>query len=753
MLKTFKKRFLSGVALACLPAISAFAADSADDAASLAVTHGAIETVVVTAERREENAQNVPVALSAIGGDQLDKLGITDVASLGFRVPSLRFGAGVTGGENQVSLRGLSAQNQANGGDSPVSYSIDGVYMGRTTTVDPEMFDIERIEVLRGPQGTLYGRNSAGGSINVVTNKPTDELSGHADFLIGDYNARVFRAWANVPLYDCGDCQILGRFTFVSANHDAYQKNLSKSPTATHNADAQDYDMYRGHLLFKFNADVDLLLSASRSQENAPRATKTQFWERPGRYTGQTWYTDPRLVEKDYPEVARNVNESVSATLNWNFDFARLTSVTSRQKSFFNQTQDGDGSDLEMDWAPIWAFSTSQYSQELRLASNDESSPLKWILGFFAMREHTEQRFMAIDTGLNAPSIATGFIYDNPGSSILTTSWAVFGQMDYDLGKTNLDFPLTVTLGLRYTDDKKEGWTASQFYLQNISPLPFFSGTTLFKGNWDEVTGKFGLSYKFTDDIMTYASVSRGYLSGGFLVVVYKPETLWAYEAGIKSQWFDNRLRVNANIFQQDIKQLQIFRQDQFSTRMDNAAAATVRGVELEVLAVPIDRLRLNLEGSLLDATYDRFSSFNNRISNRPGQNVLIDFSGNRLNHTPEWTLNWGAEYEINTSIGTFTPRIDWYWSGGLYFHFENSDDYGYQSSYELIDLRLNYVNPTGRWSVEAFVKNVTDRDVIANSQFQAASLGNDDGLGGWALDNRVYYAPRTIGVRFGVNF
>src|SRR5258706_1659985 len=218
----------SGAALLCFLATAQWA-QAADQspaspkpvrlAAAATVGTSVIETVVVTAEKREETSQKVAIPLTALDGGMLDAMGIDGFKELGMRVPSLRFGAGVTGGENVITMRGLGSQNTTPGGDSPVAYSVDGVTLQRTTSVDPEFYDVERIEVLRGPQGTLYGRNSVGGSINVITNKPTDTLGGGVDVLVGDYSARIFRGWVNAPLIDEPGFKMYARITRESAEH------------------------------------------------------------------------------------------------------------------------------------------------------------------------------------------------------------------------------------------------------------------------------------------------------------------------------------------------------------------------------------------------------------------------------------------------------------------------------------------------------------------------------------------------------
>jgi iron complex outermembrane receptor protein len=750
-----KTALLYGAALTGLLVTPALA----QDVAAPATARTTIETVIVTAEKREQKAQDVPVALSAISGDMMDSLGIRDVTTLGQRVPNLHFGPGPTGGENFITMRGLTSANTTNGGDTPVSFAIDGVYFGRSTGVDPEMFDIQTIEVLRGPQGTLYGRNSVGGSINVITNKPTDELSGHVDALVGDYNARIFRGWANVPLYSCGDCKILARIVGVSANHDGYQKNLSTAPTATYNSDGQDYDMIRGHLLFQFNADVDLLLSANQSYSYSPVATKTQWGGdlgyRPGmspnnRFAGQTWYNDPRVVEKDYPETFKGVQQGMSATFNWNLGFAKLTSITARQKIYMEQSNDADGSNLNMGKSERWRVSTGQYSQEMRLASNNDENPLKWIVGGFYFHEHTEMQFPYSDTGINSvPAFINAASFNLlSANTYKTTSWAAFGQVDYDLGKTSAEIPLTLTTGLRYTHDHKYGFGGIRYYLPGIAvpPQGFLAAATNVRHDqrFGQVTGRVGMSYKVNPDVMLYANVARGYLSGGLLGRTYQPETAMNYELGMKSQFMDNTVQLNLNAFYMDVKDIQVFVQDAaLGSRVDNAAGAKIRGAEAELIMIPVEGLRLNMEAMYQSAKYKDYFTDDGRTAG----NLIVNNKGNRLVQTPKWTLNSGAEYAFETEAGTITPRIDAFWSSDMYFTaFE--DIRARQSSYILVDLGVKWTDVQNKYQIDVFARNIFDRDIISSDGTQSGSFGY-----GLQVDNFTYRAPRTIGARFGVNF
>jgi iron complex outermembrane receptor protein len=742
--------FAQTAAVSLLAGLAAAQAPEEGTAPPEAASGASGEAIVVTAQRRRENVQNVPIPVTAIGGDKLDAQGIVGFDDLTARVPSMRFGSGVTGGENVITMRGLGSQNTTSGGDSPVAYSVDGVYMARSTAVDPEYFDVNRIEILRGPQGTLYGRNSVGGSVNVVTNRPDDEMAGYADVMVGNYSAITARGWFNAPLTSPeSEFKVSARITGVYSEHDGYQKNLSDLPTATNNSDGQDFWMVRGQLLFEFNPNVELLLSASYNSNEAPVATKLAWGIAPlgsqGRFVGQTYDPNPRHTEAGYPDTFDQDGQVYSATLEWNLGWAVLTSITAYTEGSWFQTNDADSTELDIAHLNYWTMDSEQFSQEIRLASNDDESPLRWIFGAFYFNEQVNQGFEYVDTGLNAP-FGTGFVFTN-GGDIETTSWAGFAQLDYDLGKTSLDVPLTITVGLRYTKDKKH---VVDFLNYHIPDYAF----TLFQDkdvdpSWNEWTGKVGLAYQATENVLLFANVSRGYLAGGELVGnfpgIYDPETVMNYEFGVKSTLADGRVILNATAYRTAIKDMQVFVQDITGSRIDNAGEATVTGLELEGVFYVTDAFRLNVAGALTDAEYDEYFTFDNRQPQVPP--VLSDFGGNRLIQTPEFTLSLGAQYEFETDIGTITPRADIFWSGDLYFLSANTER-DRQPAYNLIDLSLSWSDPDERYSAMAFVRNVGDEDIISNDGLQSNTIGL-----GFGMDNYTFYPPRTFGLRIGAHF
>jgi len=735
-----------------------------------------VETVIVTAEKRAENSQRVPVALTALDGSTLNQQGVMGFPDLAQRVPDLRFGNGVTGGENVITMRGVGSQNTTPGGDSPVSYSVDGVTLQRTTVMDPEFYDIGDVEVLEGPQGTLEGRNSVGGAIHVNSNHPTDVLEGGADAEIGSYASQIFRGYLNAPLYDNGGTEINVRITGVDSYHSGYVTNVDTGPMATHNLDGEDLHMLRGQVDFKFSPDIDLLLEASTMNNNDPVATKVQFNQDPYRYPGQTFYSSPWKVDNDYPDTGINKVNLYIGTLNWNLGWAQLTDVFGYETSYADATNDADGSGLPIATSTDWIEKQQQISNEIRLASKDDSNPLRWVGGFYFFQAQNHEDFNFVDTGLNSPTSPSppclfvpagclGYTFVSSGN-LSSRSFAPFGQIDYDLAKTSLGIPLTITGGLRYTDDEKYGF-GTLYY----DGFPIVAPPSTH--DWGQWTGKFELAYQFTPDIMGYASVSRGYLSGGNIIGLasfYQPEHVWSYEVGEKANLFDDHLQLNISAYHEKLVDMQVFIQSGASSVLQNAGGAHVNGIEGQATWIPIDGLRLNAAVAVTDDRYDSYVSGGGTVAqggdNRFSQNTVpplnpakcdtaalvaaygvgaCNWAGNQLNQTPPYTVDVGAEYNWDTSIGTITPRVDAFWSGEVEFLPDNINP---QKPYEETDLNLMWTDPSGRYTLDAFAKNIGNTAVITNDGLQSTSLS---GPGGFEFDNYVYAPPRTFGIRLGV--
>lgn len=720
-----------------------------------------IEKVVVTAQKRSEDVQKVPISMKALTGGDLDDRGVDGFSSLQTQVPSLTFGGQVTGGENAITLRGVGTENITGGGDPGVAYHADGVYLGRTVGIDETFFDVERIEVLRGPQGTLYGRNSTGGAINVITRKPElGATNGAVNVTFGDYNRLTTRAMVNLPLGDSVALRVAG----VVNTRDGYQDILSPAALCGDcEGDAADNFNLRGHLFFKLSDTADLLITAGHYQNNEPVGVRLREpfpanfsgFLGTNRFVGATPNpTDLREVYKDHKDGLDMDTSNVSATLNWDIaSGVTLTSITAYQKLYWNQTTDGDGSDLPLAYTPYWLNDSHQVSQELRVASSDDG-PNKWLIGVFLYQEDVEQAFQFIDTGYNvfgpAEIPGTLFTFTN-GGNIETTSYAIFGQDDYRFESGLFGLPTTLTAGLRYTHDEKKGDDFLDFIFFGGCAIVVPSPTThcaakTFDESWNTLTGRAGLQIETSDDTMWYATVSRGYRSGGVLVGnfpgAYNPEYIWNYELGFKSLLWDDRLQFNAAGFWNTYTDMQVFIQDIGGSRIENAAESTIKGIEIDALAKLSDAFTMNFGLAWLDATYDAYTT----IDSRAGSSGLPeDLTGNRLNRTPEFTAVLGAQYDIPTGIGMFSARADFLWVDEVFFRAQNLPE-DRQEAYTKTDLRLIWLPPGDSFKAEVFVQNLEDEDVVNNIVIPAQTLGGP-------TSQITLNPPRTFGVRLSTYF
>jgi iron complex outermembrane receptor protein len=726
-----------------------------------AVADDKIEKVVVTAQKRSEDVQKVPISMKALTGNQLDERGVDGFSSLQTQVPSLTFGGQVTGGENAITLRGVGSENVTGGGDPGVAYHADGVYLGRTVGIDETFFDVERVEVLRGPQGTLYGRNSTGGAINVITRKPElGAFSGAANVTFGDYGRLTTRAMVNLPMGDSVALRVAG----VVNQRDGYQEILSPSSVCGDcEGDAADNFNLRGHLYFKLSDAANLLITAGHYENNEPVGVRLRepFPANGSGFLGSDRFVgaspnpaDLRKVHKDFKDALDMETSNVSATLNWDIaPGVTLSSITAYQELYWNQATDGDGSDLPLSYTPYWINDSSQISQELRIASSDEG-PNKWLVGVFLYQEDVNQAFQFIDTGYNvfgpAEIPGTLFTFTN-GGNIETTSYAVFGQDDYRFENGIFGLPTTLTAGLRYTHDEKKGDDFLDFIFFGGCAIVVPSPTThcaakTFDESWNTLTGRAGLQIETSEDSMWYATVSRGYRSGGVLVGnfpgEYDPEYIWNYELGLKSLSWDGRLQFNAAAFWNTYSDMQVFIQDIGGSRIENAAASTVKGIEIDAIANLSDAFTVNFGLAWLDATYDSYTT----IDSRAGSSGLPeDLTGNRLNRTPEFTAVLGAQYDIPTSAGMFSARADFLWVDEVFFRAQNLLD-DRQEAYTKTDLRLIWSAPSGDYKAEVFVQNLEDEDVINNIVIPAQTLGGPS-------SQITLNPPRTFGVRLSSYF
>ncbi|HEX2592410.1 MAG TPA: TonB-dependent receptor [Rhizomicrobium sp.] len=688
-----------------------------------------IETVTVTAERREESLQKTAVAITALDGDALARTNTQTLEDVSKLAPNLTFNR--TSNFVQLTIRGIGLSQYNLGGEPGVAVYVDGVYMARPFGLDSVLNDLARVEVVRGPQGTLYGRNATGGAISLISNAPTDTFEAHVGVTVGNYGRIQAEGVLNGPLNDSGS--IRGRLSLLSDHHDGYTDNLANGKGV------QDLNEHsgRGQLAFDLASNVTLTLGADYTAEHDSGpifkpGTITPF-PLPGAVPGTVLpmgfapafggqvSADPWKVYLDGPQHYVVQGSGASAKLVWEMDGMTLTALGAYRDTRFHLLGDLDGTDAPLILNEDLRERANALSGELQLASNTDA-PFQWIVGGFAYREHGYLDYL-FHIGLFGTDL-----HDLAQQN--TTSYAVFGEGSYRITDA-----LKLTVGLRYSNDDKS--------LDESNEVFGVIGFNTTGKSWGALTPKFVLSYDVDDDKMLYVSATRGFKSGGFNVgalqkAPYNPEYVWSYEAGLKSMWADGRLRANVDVFHYDYSNLQVTQYAIGKTIITNAATAKANGVEGEFTAIPIDDLTLNATVAYLDATFDKFSGTD---TFRPLLGVL-NLHGNSLPRAPKWQADLGAQYDFQLgNDAVLSARYDFTYWGKEYYN-EFNTGYASSPSYTLSNARISYESGDGQWLVAAYGKNLFNKAVLTNVTVSAINGGTIVSYGN----------PRTFGVQVKYN-
>lgn len=751
---------VSSYALAVALLMPAGAAAQTEPAAPplQAEADGGLAEIVVTAQKREESLQSVPVAVSAIGEQTLADTGFDSLTNLVKLAPSLQMSN--FGPIAFVTMRGIGNENTTAGGDPGVAIHYDGVYLGRPVGALFSAFDTERVEVLRGPQGTLYGRNATGGSINYISKKPERYFEGYGDVTYGNYNWLRGRVAVNVPVSDTAAFRLVG----FGERRDGFTRNTD--PRGTDANDARNWGV-RGHFASDLGDSVTVLLSSSyvhsggvgsHAELREPLPTgnfsipaavvaATFPGENNYRVDGVQLVNDlsPFVESNDTPESQDNYMWVSSLTLEADLGPVSLKSITGYVKTKFDSLDDQDNSSKRVLNLQLVERSEA-FSQELQLLSNDDG-PFSYILGAFYFEEDAS-RFSnmsgdILDRWATIQNQPFGFFF---GGDVSARSYAFFAQATYEFERFSL------TGGLRYTNDRKRGTNVGFLFQPPSYETPV-------GGDWSAVNYRIVADYQVADDVLLYASYSTGYKSGGINQAinasvepaVYDPEDVRAIEVGLKSTLLDNRLRLNLSGYrnQYDDLQFQVF--GVTGNRAFNASGARVQGIEIEVQAVPADWFRLESSLAYTDSRFD-----DQVIAVAAGQDVQI--GGNPVQRTPEWTFNVGATLSHRFADGgELRLRTDFNYTDEMFYtalaRHGGPDDPGgsdYAEDYTNVDARLIYDTPDQRWTAELFATNLFDT-VQTGNLFR--SIGFTDISGGGGLETVSYRPPRQYGVRVGANF
>jgi iron complex outermembrane receptor protein len=711
---------LSGTALAQLTA--------AADAAGTGHTDQ-LEEILVTAEKRSEDINKAPIAITALNMGQLQDAGVVSVEDLSSVAPSVEISTVGYANAVFVTIRGISNEN-FNGGNPEVAPYIDGIYVGGTSGLGNAFFDIDRVEVLRGPQGTLYGRNSTGGNLNIVTADPKHFFAASEDVSYGNYNDVQVHGMVNVPL--SSDLAVRGAI-FVHRN-DGYYDTLGS--TSQNYAKADDYGgrltaLWTPGELFTWRLSVD-----------DTRAGGTPNPEIASGPTGQPLDGLP-VFQRPIPNYPEGLNEvkdfMIRSRMNWQFNDALGLTYMAGYQNIHWLTQYDETNGVYGGHRDNRATS---YSQEVDLSY--QAGKLNNLLG---------ANYNYIDSQSSSDYVLTGYHlfnegnYGTPGEGT-TKAWGVFDQATY-----NLTDKLDVIAGIRYSSERDVA-NANTAYLCPLLPTIPLTTTSYYvpgctitynpveAATFADTTWKAGFNYKFTNDTSSYATVTTGFKAGGFNAGIpsqptYAPEKITNYELGAKTLLLENRASINADVYYMKYRDIQVYQFIGVNALTTNAAGAAIYGAELEGHWRVTHNDRFDGFFTWTHAAYTQYFGAVDQLTKQ----VYPDISGNRLPHSPQFSarLQYAHDFELNNG-GTLTPSLASYWQSQNYLRPLNLpiDRVG---AYSKSDVALAYQDPSRQWTIRAYVHNIEDK-VVRNSALVA--------LGYYFAD---YNPPRTFGLRVAFDF
>lgn len=755
---------------------SLFAQEAGDDSGEAEARELMLEEVTVTAQRRAQSLQEVPISVTAIDGERIKEGGIMTVSDIALETPNFTF-TQFNVGEPQYYLRGIGNTNDSAGADPAVATFIDDVYIGRTGGTSTDLFDLERVEVVRGPHGTLFGKNVVGGAISLYTRKPSQEFDSSFGVTVGNFNQYMVRGLVNGRMTD----NLAGKFSFSKQKRDGYVDNVIDG-LEYHDADNTSL---RGQVLYAPNDDVEVLFGLDYSKDdltgncrnvnnlydNDPLGVAAAFYEP---VIAATTGGDIRKCASSAPAGQRREVNGGLLRVDWNLDAATFTSISAYRQADYKWSEDLAG----LPWG-VTTFNlidqaeedSSQFSQEFRLTSSGGET-FDWLVGAFYMNEDVERAENFI--GAFGPPIAAQgfFLLDGDivyGQDNTTKSYALFAKLDWHIGDA-----LTLSVGGRYAKDEKSirqnlinqenpardvgfltviGHPDPQVVLGIPANGPAGLIGYLTTGNagllsvpfsvrandsWSEFLPSADINWRFNDNNMVYFSYAEGYKSGAFqsqtpfpeqAVVPLEPENVKNYEVGIKSELAGNRLRVNASLFRMDYTNLQVF-QLVGSLLVGGNAEATSQGLELDVTALLTENWSLGAAYGYLDAEYDVYLL------------GAADLSGNRLPRSSEHSGSVNTTYTFGLSGGAALDLSAVY-SAQSDFYFDPANSASQlEDGFGLLDASVTWRSAGNRWVVSAWGRNLTDEEYRTHS-IVSNIAGSVD----------LWNLPRTYGVTLTWNY
>ncbi len=724
-----------------------------------------LEEVIVTAERREASIQEVPVSMTSYGADDLATLQVSDIGDLQSLVPNLSVHVG-DANNAVVYIRGVVQVDTIAFFEPGVGIYLDDIYLGRAQGGFLDVVDVERIEVLRGPQGSLYGRNTVGGAIKYVSASPTEEFSGNVSATFGDYSRSDVKLSLSGPI--AGD-RLTGRLTAAKLSRDGYSENAFDG---SDDGD-QDTTFVRGVLELQVADNFSIQLSADFTDSD-PDRSRTPAKVTPISVLTVDPFTfglstivypadvDPFAVNADFNRIERTETRGFGLNATWDIN-DRLTA-----KSISSYRELEYGTEIDLDGTPVNAFGIfyfndqKQISQEFQLVYAGERASAVGGVYYFSEEGDT------FDGG-----VFNNYLIGLSGAADFSTdSTAIFGQLDYDFNDR-----LTGIIGLRYTDEEKDySRTVEDVDLTALAgimfdpvtfavsyanpgllnpsssdlpvgvgvgtPRPFVNPDT---ATFDNLSFKVGLNYQVSDDMQFFGTISEGFKSGGFngrsadgQAQPYDEETLISYELGMKSEWMENRLRLNGAVFFTQYKDLQV---SSFEAApggggilpiFTNAGEADIAGIELELTAILSDRTQLYANVGYLHAEYGEF------LTGDLVTGQLIDVSDQReLVNSPKWDAFVGFSHEVPLSTGGLIFAGNVGYRSKTYLEVNSSENLA-QGSYSVYNASITYASADDRWRFMLGGKNLGDEEYRTHAFDLSAFPGVELGY---------YNAPRTYSI------
>ncbi|MCU1386105.1 MAG: TonB-dependent receptor [Acidobacteria bacterium] len=643
--------------------------------------------------------QSTPIAITALSARTLEQLGARNIEGLAGFVPTLTIAQHT--GLAEVTIRGIGSNAVFAGSDPSTTIHLDGVYLARPAMAFADFLDVERVEVLRGPQGTLYGRNSVGGTINVVTRQPANLPETRLQLTAGDFNTLRVAGDLSGPLIKD---KAMGSIAILRSSRDGFVRDLDHRD---HSLGTEDTWAGRGRLRMVFGPRSELVLSA----DGGRFAGVPLHWVKPiVAKPGFTFDSPASLWDVRTSDVTtgRNIQRGASARLTVPIDDrTSVNSLTAWRASNDRFFVDADATELRISALRL-SDVQHQVSQEVTLVH--QAPALTWIAGAFVFDEHDEGE---IEVTAYPSDTQT-----RPFATTGTRAWAAFGQATYRVSNR-----VSLTGGVRDTDERKDIVSTGGVYRLGTPILAVPASFYAFddRAAFHAWTPKTALEVRAARDTFLYVSATRGFKSGGFNPTgnapgrAFGPELAWSYEGGVKETAAEGRMRVNTAMFVTDYRDLQV---QAFIrpgvTDISNAAAATIKGVEVELAATPWRALQLAGQVAWLDAIYGRYVAIGLAA-------ITADVAGHRLNNAPAWSSSSSATYELPAGpAGAVMLHGDVSWQSRVFFTPFN-DAIETQQAYALVHLRTAFEPRSRRWELAVYVRNAGGRAYITSTATNVA--------------------------------